>query len=145
MDILRRLNRYPETGRLLIPELLSGKILDAGCGENLYKIINPDIIGVDLESTYADINSDISNLPFDDNTFDKVLCFGVFSDDKDVCETQVSEILRVIKPGGIIYLRCVFDHPAITFLGHLPIYKAPVISTNVNNGTSRFFIAYQYT
>lgn len=142
-DKLKRLNRYKETGRLLIPELLTGKILDAGCGENLYKIINPDIIGIDSDSIDADIITDIATLPFSDHTFDKVLCFGVFSEDKDTCKQQVTEVLRVIKPLGIVYLRCTLDHPAITFLGHLHIYKAPIITTNIDTGSVKLFVAYQ--
>lgn len=144
-DNIKRLNRYPETGRLLIPDLLSGNILDAGCGENLYKIINPEIVGVDLEHSNADIIADITDLPFEDNTFDKVLCFGVFSEDKSVCEYQVAEILRVIKSSGIIYLRCTQNHPVISILGHLHIYKAPIITTNTYTNSKKIFVAYQYT
>lgn len=140
---LSRLAKYEETGKLLIPEIRAGKILDAGCGENLYKIINPSIIGVDSSCVNADVIANIDNLPFADDTFDKVLCFGVFSEEEAICTTQVSEILRVTKPFGIIYLRCLLDHPAIKLLSHLQAYKEPRIITNLYNADTRFFAAYQ--
>jgi ubiquinone/menaquinone biosynthesis C-methylase UbiE len=142
MQIIKRLNRYEETGRLLLVELQNGSILDAGCGENLYKVVNPAIIGVDIASKEADMLADISSLPFDKATFDKVLCFGVFSDDDMTCDKQLVEILRVTKAGGIIYLRCLLNHVVIDKLSKLQIYKPAKILVNKDTGDERFFAAY---
>jgi hypothetical protein len=145
MQIIKRLNRYEETGRLLLSDLQSGVILDAGCGENLYKVFNPTIIGIDAVATEADLLADIADLPFQTATFDKVLCFGVFSEDSIICEKQLLEILRVTKQGGIIYLRCCLNHVVIDMLSKLLIYKPGKTITNKETGSERFFAAYYNT
>jgi SAM-dependent methyltransferase len=145
MQIVKRLNRYEETGRSLLSDLQSGIILDAGCGENLYKIFNPTIIGVDIASTEADILADIVDLPFETATFDKVLCFGVFSEDRTLCEEQLLEILRVTKQNGVIYLRCTVNHIVIDLLSKLLIYKPGKTINNKETGSERFFAAYYNT
>lgn len=139
---LIRLSRYTETGRLLIPEIRSGSILDAGCGENLYKIINTAIIGIDLDSPYADIQADISSLPIESNYFDKALCFGVFNEDPVECQNQLNEIIRVVKPGGIIFIRCIIGHTLISMMSSYSVYKEPVTIQNNYTGDLRFFAAY---
>ncbi len=143
--ILKRLNRYEDTGRLLLTELQHGNILDAGCGENLYKIVNSNIVGVDIVSKEADIIANINSLPFAESAFDKVLCFGVFSEDKSICEKELLEILRVTKIGGIIYLRCSIDHVVIDMLSNLLVYKAPKVITNKYTGIKKVFAAYYNT
>ncbi len=139
---LIRLSRYTETGRLIIPEIRTGSILDAGCGENLYKIINNTIVGVDLTSEYADIQADVSNLPIESNYFDKALCFGVFSEDVTDCQNQLNESTRVVKPNGVIFIRCVIGHPIITMMNNYPVYKEPATIQNNYTEGLRFFAAY---
>ena len=54
----------------------------------------------DLESPLADIKADICNLPFEDNSFDFLLCNHVLEhipDDKKAMQ----ELYRILKPGGI--------------------------------------------
>jgi len=54
----------------------------------------------DLESPLADIKADICNLPFEDNSFDFILCNHVLEhipDDKKAMQ----ELYRILKPGGI--------------------------------------------
>lgn len=54
----------------------------------------------DLESPLADVKADICNLPFEDNSFDFILCNHVLEhipDDKKAMQ----ELYRILKPGGI--------------------------------------------
>ncbi len=56
-------------------------------------------VTLDLHSPIADIKADITDLPFDDNTFDVILCNHVLEhipDDKKA----MTELHRVMKPGG---------------------------------------------
>lgn len=61
---------------------------------------NLDYITTDLESPLADVKADICNLPFEDNSFDFILCNHVLEhipDDKKAME----ELYRILKPGGV--------------------------------------------
>ena len=63
------------------------------------KLSNLDYTTTDLESPIADIKADICNLPFEDNTYDVILCNHVLEhipNDKKAME----ELFRVLKPGG---------------------------------------------
>ena len=54
----------------------------------------------DLESPLADVKADICDLPFEDNSFDFILCNHVLEhipDDKKAMQ----ELYRILKPGGI--------------------------------------------
>ena len=48
------------------------KILDAGCGTNRFKEYAKDeeVIGMDLNSSKADMVSDVQKLPFKDDSFE---------------------------------------------------------------------------
>lgn len=53
----------------------------------------------DLLSPIADVKADICNLPFEDNTFDVILCNHVLEHIPDDTKAM-QELLRVMKPGG---------------------------------------------
>ena len=60
---------------------------------------NIDYITLDLHSPLADIRADITNLPFEDDTFDVIFCNHVLEhvlDDKKAMQ----ELFRVMKKGG---------------------------------------------
>ncbi len=58
-----------------------------------------DYTTTDLNSPLADVKADICNLPFDDNTYDVILCNHVLEHIPD--DTQaMKELYRVMKPGG---------------------------------------------
>jgi len=60
---------------------------------------NIDYVTADIESPLAEVKLDIQDMPFNDNTFDAVLCNHVFEhipDDKKA----MREVLRVMKPGA---------------------------------------------
>jgi len=53
----------------------------------------------DLESPIADIKADICNLPFEDNSYDVILCNHVLEHIPDDTKAM-QELYRVLKPGG---------------------------------------------
>jgi ubiquinone/menaquinone biosynthesis C-methylase UbiE len=57
-----------------------------------------DSLGAHCGGTWAFTTADITRLPFDDNTFDLVLCSEVMEHIPDQ-QKAASEILRVLKPG----------------------------------------------
>jgi SAM-dependent methyltransferase len=119
----------------LLDQILKGrfstemKILDAGCGEgrNAVYFINGgyQIFGVDrddiaiqycrymaksLDTSY-DIHrfqvAGIEDIPFHLEAFDAVICSAVlhFAQDESNFWQMVNEMLRVLKPGGILWFR----------------------------------------
>ena len=63
------------------------------------KLKNLDYTTTDLNSPLADVKADICDLPFDDNSFDVILCNHVLEHIPDDTKAM-SELLRVMKPGG---------------------------------------------
>ena len=92
------------------------KALDIGCGKGFLvkalRELGVDAEGIDI-SEYAIENavteyvkqSDATNLPYDDNVFDLVLCIEVLEhlEESDL-NKSIMEIRRVLKPQGIIFL-----------------------------------------
>ncbi|MBT8281132.1 MAG: class I SAM-dependent methyltransferase [Muriicola sp.] len=63
------------------------------------KLENLDYTTTDLNSPLADVKADICNLPFDDNSYDIILCNHVLEHIPDDSKAM-SELYRVMKPGG---------------------------------------------
>ena len=61
---------------------------------------NLDYTTTDLESPIADVKADICNLPFEDNSYDIILCNHVLEHIPDDTKAM-QELYRVMKPGGI--------------------------------------------
>lgn len=85
------------------------------------KMDNLDYTTVDMESPIADVKADIQKLPFDDETFDVVMCNHVLEHVEDLYRA-VSEIIRVLRYGGYAILQVpiemdreeTFEDPTIT-------------------------------
>ena len=60
---------------------------------------NIDYTTTDLLSPIADVKADICNLPFEDNTYDIILCNHVLEHIPDDTKAM-QELYRVMKPGG---------------------------------------------
>ena len=80
------------------------KVLHFAPEQAFYKLFrnqkNLDYTTTDLFSPLADVKADICNLPFEDNSYDIILCNHVLEhipDDKKAME----ELYRVLKPGGM--------------------------------------------
>jgi ubiquinone/menaquinone biosynthesis C-methylase UbiE len=92
-----------------------GSLLDIGTGSGFVTRcaagLFPFRIGIDLSSRILAANrtafdfgvtGDTDNLPFSDNSFDVVTCFAVLHH-LYAFEKLVSEVARVLKPGGVFY------------------------------------------
>lgn len=64
------------------------------------KQTNLDYTTTDLLSPLADVKADICNLPFQDNTYDIILCNHVLEHIPDDTKAM-QELYRVMKPGGM--------------------------------------------
>lgn len=119
----------------LFDQLLKGRIrkgmrvLDAGCGagRNIYyliqagvKVYGADIseeaimevrrLAAELAPTLSPKNfvvTDLSQLPYEDNSFDVVLCSAVlhFAQDEAHFRSMVQELWRVLRPEGLLFCR----------------------------------------
>jgi len=92
------------------------KILDVGCGLKPYESLffTHEYIGIDVESGYwSEVDKktntyfDGINIPFDNNSFDVVLCTEVLEHASDP-DKLLKEIFRVLKDDGILYLTVPF-------------------------------------
>ncbi len=64
------------------------------------KQTNLDYTTTDLKSPLADIKADICKLPFEDNSFDFILCNHVLEHIPDDTKAM-QELYRILKPGGM--------------------------------------------
>lgn len=83
------------------------------------KIHGETYITADIESPLAKVKMDIHQIPFEENTFDVVLCNHVLEHVRDDIKAM-SEIHRVLKPGGFAILQIPFFNPIpeVTFEDH---------------------------
>ncbi|WP_157793136.1 class I SAM-dependent methyltransferase [Bordetella genomosp. 8] len=106
---------------------LDGKVLDVGAGQSPWRSWLPERVhyfGLDIanaaefgmsESVRDVTYYDGGSMPFADGTFDAVLCVEVMEHASDP-ELLVSEMFRVLKPGGTLLLTV----PWSARLHHLP-------------------------
>ena len=94
---------------------LKGRMLDVGCGSKPYQVLFAvdDYIGLDIDNEatrnrkIADYFYDGTTFPFNDNEYDSVLCNQVLEHVFNPDEF-LSEIKRVLKPGGRLLLTVPF-------------------------------------
>ena len=80
------------------------KVLHFAPEQAFYKLFrnqkNLDYTTTDLFSPLADVKADICNLPFEDNSYDVILCNHVLEHIPDDTKAM-QELYRVLKPGGL--------------------------------------------
>ncbi|MBW4492985.1 MAG: class I SAM-dependent methyltransferase [Oscillatoria princeps RMCB-10] len=102
-------NHYDAVAQSIIKKFPNGLILDNGCGlRRKYEdsIVNFEII--DYPTT--DVVGIGEKLPFKSNVFDAVFSLAVLEHVKNPFECA-REIVRVLKPGGILYIQVPFMQP----------------------------------
>ena len=85
----------------------SDKILDVGCGIGFVSQLYPnfDIVGIDVSdemlkrNPHKWIKAEAENIPFDNNTFDFVICRSLLHH-LEHPHIGLAEMFRVLKPGG---------------------------------------------
>jgi len=76
--------------------------------KRLKKLKNLEYTTADLESPIADVKMDIRSMPFNNNSFDVLMCNHVLEHiDDDI--KAMNEIYRVLKPGGFAILQVPID------------------------------------
>ena len=109
-------NSWPNLKRFVTEHNLveSGKCIEFGCGRAENQDMVRDYTGTDISSTVAKhfrpdktfVQCSATDLPFPDNSFDGGWSIWVLEHVPEP-EKMLSEIRRVIKPGGVVFL-----HPA---------------------------------
>lgn len=101
---------FAKSGYALIERIASeSKILDIGCGQNLFKPYFANLIGIDVIGDQCDVQTSLLQFQSQDQ-FDVVLCLGsIFGSIEDI-NAQVAHIKTMLRPGGKIFWR---NHPAL--------------------------------
>ncbi|MEX0918569.1 MAG: class I SAM-dependent methyltransferase [Candidatus Paceibacterota bacterium] len=85
--------------------------LDIGCEGKRFLDAFPNRVGLDvIPGEGVDVVADAHQLPFEKNTFDVVLCSEVL-EHLHSPKQAISEMYRVLKPGGILILTTRFMFP----------------------------------
>jgi SAM-dependent methyltransferase len=117
-DEARMLVQLPILARLVRAVPLTGRCLNAGCGEGLYcrfiegfqgvtEIMNVDLHGTDRLLTrlsdprHRATDASLTDLPFPDGSFDSCLCTEVLEHVADD-NAAVRELARCVRPGGTL-------------------------------------------
>lgn len=117
-DEARLLVQQPVLHRLTVAYPLSGRCLNAGCGEGLYcqfiegfagvtEIVNVDLAGTNrLLSRLSDarhraVDASLTALPFLDQSFDSCVCTEVLEHIADD-DGAIGELARCVRPGGTL-------------------------------------------
>ena len=81
----------------------ASKIIGLDISEGMLDVGRKKIVKKELQDTIDMVVGDSENLPFDDHTFDAItVAFGVRNFEN--LEIGLAEILRVLKPGGILVI-----------------------------------------
>ena len=85
---------------------LTGRVLDIGCGKRPYRrfLAAKEYVGIDPDSNVEpDVVANVPGLPFENESFDGVLCTEVLEHTAEPKEA-LKDIHRVLKSGGLLYL-----------------------------------------
>lgn len=113
-------SRTDKKTRVTARSVLNGRVLDIGCADQyLSSLLKPDCeyIGLDYPATGATwydsrpkVFGDAQKLPFADASMDSVALLDVLEHLPET-KSSLSEIARVLRPGGILLLQVPFLYP----------------------------------
>ncbi len=88
-----------------IRRLAPCRILDVGCGNNLYKQFFSDLFGIDIVNQRADQVCDILEFEPEDK-FEVILCFGSlnFGGRKDIL-VRLKKVREILTDQGVIFMK----------------------------------------
>lgn len=111
-------NPYSRQSIDLVKKYENGLILDDGAGYPLEEFHFPNVIQMEIVPyPTTDVIGDGRKLPFKDGSFDAVLSHAVLEHVPDPF-AYVSEIFRVLKPGGEVYCDSAFLQPVHAYPSH---------------------------
>jgi ubiquinone/menaquinone biosynthesis C-methylase UbiE len=125
-----------------------GKILDIGCGNGVFLASFPqnwDKFGLDvspwskkgaLQNRYHLIQKELENAELPDNHFDIITSFSTFEHIPQP-KKHLKEILRILKPGGIVYIGAVPNYGTISVLLNLSSFARNVPPEHCNFFTKK--------
>jgi SAM-dependent methyltransferase len=101
-----------------------GSVLHVGPGPSLSHWLNSlgtvEYLSADINPAVADVQADITSMPFADNSFDYVICVHVLEHVPDD-RTAMREMVRVLRPGGTAVIQVppsdleeTFEDPDVT-------------------------------
>ena len=119
-DEARLLIQLPVLVRLVRAAPLTGRCLNAGCGEGLYcgfieglpgvtQIMNVDLSGTERllgrlsDPRHKATDASLTDLPFPDGSFDSCICTEVLEHIPDD-NAAIRELARCVKPGGTLLI-----------------------------------------
>lgn len=108
-------NSYEISQRLFTDMLESSRdkrCLQIGVKEHVGQKFGPNWVSVDLYDTreFIDYNYDIHDLKFEDDSFDTAVCMSIL-EHVPFPQKAISELHRVLKPGGKIWVQLPFAYP----------------------------------
>lgn len=81
------------------------QVLDVGCGQNPFKSLLPNVLGIDPAFAEADVRCTIEQFETDQR-FDVATCLGSINfGSQETIETQVAKVVSLLKPRARIYWR----------------------------------------
>lgn len=103
------------------------RIVDLGCGTNLYKEHFPDIVGVDvIDHPNVDVRSSILEFQSEEK-FDAALAFGSIQYyDHRYIRQCFYKMVHLVKSGGLIFFRALYHNPTTTY-GHLVFWDKKMV------------------
>lgn len=125
---LTHLELHPEQLDLMVKHLSrNDRIVDLGCGTNLYKKYFPGIVGVDvINHPNVDVRSSILEFESEEK-FDAAMSFGgIQYYDRKYLHQCFSKMVSLVKPGGLIFFRALYREPSIQY-NHLIFWDKKMV------------------
>lgn len=105
-DKIKTYEKFEYSGFALLKKIpMDAKILDVGCGYNIFKPYFPNLLGIDPVTTQADLQITLEEFNTTD-LYDVILCLGsIQQGDIKYIKTQIQKLVSLLKSGGKIYWR----------------------------------------